>query len=130
MVSLRDGKTIKVGPHWAENAASLILDPHTHTNYSDGRLAPADLVSLAVQGGCDALVVSDHADMETRVINEQMVELQELRDDYPDLLLFAGIELNMPSYGGREHAGVIAAPSVPAETLQQLRDESRRGRKR
>ena len=130
MVSLREGSAIKAGPHWAGNEASLILDHHTHTTYSDGSLSSADLVDLAVQGGCDALVISDHSNTETKVSNEQMLELQELRAGYPDLLLFAGVELDMPSYAGREHAGVIADPSVPAATLQQLRDEARRGGKR
>jgi hypothetical protein len=40
--------------------------------------------------------------------------------------LFNGVELNMPSHGGREHAGLIADPLVGIETLQQLRDVAER----
>ncbi|MDX2220246.1 MAG: 3',5'-nucleoside bisphosphate phosphatase [Burkholderiales bacterium] len=36
------------------------FDLHNHSNCSDGQLAPRDLVALAVQGGCDALALTDH----------------------------------------------------------------------
>jgi glycopeptide antibiotics resistance protein len=120
--ALQDDRSIKVGPHWAGNDAALIFDPHTHTSYSDGALSPTDLVEMAVENGCDALAISDHSDTKGTVSDQQMLELQDVRARYPDFLLFSGIELNMPSYGGREHATLIADPSVPTETLQQLRD--------
>lgn len=36
------------------------FDLHNHSNCSDGQLAPRELVALAVQGGCDALALTDH----------------------------------------------------------------------
>lgn len=36
------------------------FDLHNHSNCSDGRLAPAELVALAVAGKCDALALTDH----------------------------------------------------------------------
>lgn len=36
------------------------FDLHNHSNCSDGKLSPRELVALAVQGGCDALALTDH----------------------------------------------------------------------
>ena len=120
--ALREVPSVKVGPHWAGNEAGLILDPHTHSSFSDGDLSAAELVGLAVENGCDALAITDHSEADGAVSDAQWLELQSLREEYPDLLLFNGVELNMPSYGGREHAGLIADPLIGIETLQQLRN--------
>lgn len=130
MFALREGPSVKVGPHWAGNEAGVILDPHTHTSISDGDLSTTELVQLAVQNGCDALAITDHSDAEGAVGDEQLLEMQSLRAEYPDLLLFNGVELNMPSYGGREHAGLIADPLVAMETLQRLRKVAERSLKK
>jgi predicted metal-dependent phosphoesterase TrpH len=37
-----------------------IIDLHSHTTASDGSLAPAQLVSLALERGLSALAVTDH----------------------------------------------------------------------
>jgi len=120
------GSTFEVNQHWSGRSASLIFDHHTHTSFSDGELTPEDLVALARDSGCDALVVSDHSDSARAANTEQLKILNGLRENYPEMLLFAGLELNMPSYGGREHAGLVAGPSVDAATLQQLRDLAER----
>lgn len=116
------GVSIESAPHWGGDQATVILDHHTHTSYSDGRLTPEELVDIASTGGCDALVISDHADVSRALGDEQFQELQNLRRSYPELLLFAGVELNMPSYGGSEHVGLIADPSVEGKTLRNLRN--------
>lgn len=36
------------------------VDLHTHTNASDGELAPAQLVALAIEHGLDVIAVADH----------------------------------------------------------------------
>ena len=40
------------------------FDLHNHSNCSDGRLSPRDLVALAVKGGCDAFALTDHDTIE------------------------------------------------------------------
>jgi hypothetical protein len=128
--ALRDEPQVEVGPHWAGSEASLILDPHAHTTYSDGALNPTELVQMAIDNGCDAIVVADHANTEGAVSDAQLLELQLLREQFPDFLLFNGLELNMPSYGGREHATLIADPLVAAGTLQSMRDTAERSLKK
>lgn len=127
---LREEPSVKFGPHWAGNEAGLILDPHTHSIVSGGDLSTSGLVELAVENGCDALAITDHSDASGALSDAQFTELQDLRERYPDLLLFNGVELNMPSYGGREHAGLIADPHVGIEILQQLRNIAERSIKK
>ncbi len=38
----------------------MIFDLHTHSNFSDGALSPADLISRAVQKRVDVLAITDH----------------------------------------------------------------------
>lgn len=37
-----------------------MIDLHSHTNESDGTVAPADLVDLAIRSGVEALAITDH----------------------------------------------------------------------
>jgi predicted metal-dependent phosphoesterase TrpH len=41
----------------------LNIDLHTHSNCSDGVLAPAELVARAAAAGVDALALTDHDTM-------------------------------------------------------------------
>jgi hypothetical protein len=127
VLALHDANPTQSGPYWAGNKAGLILDPHTHTRYSDGKLTPDELVAMAVNEGCDALVITDHSHTSGTVSARQLDEMNKLRERYPDLLLFNGVELNMPSYGQREHATLMASPSVKGSTLRQFRDLAEHG---
>ena len=42
------------------NAGHVIYDLHSHSNASDGSLAPDDLLALAADCGVDALAITDH----------------------------------------------------------------------
>ena len=76
---------------------------------------------MARSGGCDALVISDHSDTQGTASRSQLESFAQLRWRYPDFLLFGGIEINMPSYGQREHVNVIVDPTVEVEVLPGLR---------
>ncbi|ORY07436.1 PHP domain-like protein [Basidiobolus meristosporus CBS 931.73] len=39
---------------------NIIMDGHTHTVYSDGRLTPEQIIQLSIANGYNAIVVSDH----------------------------------------------------------------------
>ena len=128
------------GPHvvsavpWAGRDAGIIFDHHSHTKYSDGRLAVEELVALARDGGCDALAITDHSDSggegplrvrtdTTGTVSErQLRDFREAREKHRAFLLFGGVELNMPSYGGREHANIIVTPEMEGEILPLMRD--------
>ncbi len=111
-----------VNPSWARNGTHLTFDHHTHTSYSDGALSPAELVQLGKDNGCDAIAITDHSATKGSASRKQVAEIQLLRQQHPDLLLFTGIELNMPSYGGAEHVNVIVGPNDEATLLRELGD--------
>ena len=112
--------TVISAPEWAGRKATIVFDGHSHTTFSDGELSPAELVELAIKGGCDALAITDHSDVKTTVDTRQLQEFATLRSRYPDFLLLGGVELNMPSYGGREHVNVIVDPSKETSVLPTL----------
>lgn len=120
--SFTDKPSIVFSPSWSGKDATIIFDPHTHTRYSDGSLAPSELVALGKQYGCDALAITDHSDTVGSASTAQLAEIASLRQQYPQMLIFAGIELNMPSYAGREHVNVIAHPRIESSFIRQLGD--------
>ena len=122
-IALRDqGAAIIASVPWADQYAVIIFDHHNHTNFSDGSLTPIELVDMAKSGGCDALAITDHSDTRGTASREQFDSIAQIRWRYPDFLLFGGIEINMPSYGQREHVNVIVDPSVEVEILPELRN--------
>ena len=51
---------IESGLHWSIWVLSLLIDLHSHTNESDGSLAPSKLIEDAVRGGVTVLAITDH----------------------------------------------------------------------
>ena len=63
-------------------------DLHTHTAFSDGTLAPTQLVARAVQRGLEVLALTDHD------CTDGLPEALEAAARYPGFLLIPGIELS------------------------------------
>ena len=72
-------------------------DFHTHTNASDGRLTPSDLVRLAVSRGLSILSVTDHDS--TEGIAEALAAAAQL----PGFTLVPGIEMSTDIPGDEIH---------------------------
>ncbi len=116
------GPTVVTAAPWAGRAADVLFDHHNHTKFSDGALSVAALVDLARDAGCNALAITDHSDAAGTASDLQLESLRELRREHLGFLLFGGVEINMPSYGDRQHANVIVAPAAEDEMLPRLRD--------
>lgn len=98
---------------WSLGGSWLILDTHTHTRFSDGALSPTELAERALLAGCDALAITDHSDADERAAtNAYFDAIDEARRALPWMLLFAGLEWNIPPYGGREHVTVLTHPDL------------------
>ena len=107
---------------WALIAPSLVIDTHTHTRATDGKLSAAELVALALQNGCEALAITDHSDLELDAVTPGYFDtIDSLRAEYAGLLLFAGLEWNIPPYEGREHVTVLVDPAHEREVLSTLK---------
>ncbi|MEM8923157.1 MAG: PHP domain-containing protein [Actinomycetota bacterium] len=85
-------------------------DLHYHTDRSgDGRAPLEDMVKVAADRGYDYLAITDHG--EDLVINgstrEEMLEhrdkIRALQEEYPDLTLLYGCELNIAPDGGLDY---------------------------
>ena len=107
---------------WGLLGPKVILDSHTHTVFSDGALTPEALVAMAVTNGCGALAVTDHGDLETQAATPAyFAQIESARKRYPDLILFAGLEWNIPPYRGREHVNVLLEPGLDRAILPEFK---------
>jgi hypothetical protein len=101
-------------------------DFHTHTNASDGRLTPTDLVRLAVSRGLRILAVTDHDS------TEGIAEALAVATEYPGFTLVPGIEMSTDIPGDEIHVlGYFLDYQDPEfqTTLTNLRNARRdRGR--
>lgn len=115
---------------WALAGQWMVVDLHSHTKYSDGSLTVPELVKLARSSGCDGLAITDHSDRDRQAATpDYFNDIDRARDLYPDMVLLAGLEWNMPPYGGREHVGVLLDRSLERKLLPEFKAQfdSRKG---
>lgn len=78
----------------------MIYNFHTHSVYSDGRNSLEDIVKNAIKENVSFLGFSDHSpvpfashwNMQSEDKASYIKEINELKDKYPEIKLFAGIE--------------------------------------
>lgn len=114
---------------WALSGQWLVADLHTHTRFSDGRLSVTELVTRAVANECGVLAITDHGDPRVKSVSPEFFEeVDALRRQLPNLVLLAGLEWNVPPYGGREHVNLIVHPHIERTVLSQFKSLYDRGR--
>src|SRR5688572_4909968 len=93
---------------WGLIGATVVLDSHTHTTFSDGASSPIDVARAAATNGCGALAITDHGDPNLRAATPQYFDaIDAARTEFPDLIIFAGMEWNVPPYRRREHVTLL-----------------------
>jgi glycopeptide antibiotics resistance protein len=93
---------------WAEKGQWLKADTHIHTRFSDGSHTVDEVVSRAVNFGCDCVAITDHTDANLKAGTPEYVEAINIaRRQFPQTVIIAGLEWNVPPWGGREHATVL-----------------------
>ena len=104
---------------WALTSPALVIDTHTHTRFSDGRLTVDELVEKAAANGCDAMAITDHSDQSERAASPAYFDaIDAARAKHPGMVLFAGLEWNIPPYDGREHVTLLLAPALERQLEQ------------
>ena len=107
---------------WALTGAGVVLDSHTHTRFSDGALQPMQLAEKAFANGCTAFAVTDHGALFVRAATpEYFAEVDAIRAAFPGMIVFAGIEWNIPPYLGREHVTVLLEASLERRVLPEFK---------
>lgn len=86
-------------------------DHHIHTKYSvDGRYEISEQLDAAARTGLDFCVITDHGGpLHDKVtLTKAYPELVEARKRHPNLIVFQGLEWNIPA---AEHGSVILPPT-------------------
>lgn len=92
-------------------------DHHIHTKYSiDGRYEVGQQVALAQRNGLDFCVITDHGGpTHTKVVaTKAYEELLQARKDHPGIVVFQGLEWNIPA---AEHGSIIVPPTADEARL-------------
>lgn len=98
---------------WMGKGSWLKADTHVHTKFSDGRHTVEEVVRQAKRFGCNVLAITDHADRNLKAATREYLEdIHVERRRHPDLVLLAGLEWNVPPWGGDEHATVLIHPNL------------------
>jgi hypothetical protein len=90
----------------------LAGDHHIHTQYSsDAMYRPGDHVKHAAAYGLDWMVITDHGTVQHAKIGVEKVnpQIRQAREDYKDMLVFQGLEWNIPA---AEHGTVFVHPGA------------------
>lgn len=108
---------------WVGQGQWIRADTHMHTRASDGGQTVAALAQRAHEHGCQAIAITDHADRNLRAATPQyMADIAAARLALPDMPVIAGLEWNVPPYGGEEHASVfVPQTSQEGEVLTELK---------
>ncbi|MCL2615583.1 MAG: PHP domain-containing protein [Dehalococcoidia bacterium] len=90
------------------------IDLHVHTNASDGRFTPAQLVRLAAQSGLTLLAITDHDTV------GGVAEAQVAARDVPSLKIIPGVEISTHAPGSEVHVLGYFIDTSDAHFLQQM----------
>jgi hypothetical protein len=98
---------------WTGKGVWLKADTHVHTRFSDGAHTVEEVARKAKSFGCDVLGITDHADRGLRAATREYLEaIQVARRQHPGLIVMAGLEWNIPPWGGDEHATLLVPPDL------------------
>ena len=73
------------------------VDLHVHTNASDGRYSPAEIVQKAARAGLTVLAITDHDTI------SGIDTAQEAAKAFPSMTLISGVEINTDVPSGEAH---------------------------
>ena len=90
------------------------IDLHVHSNASDGKYSPAELVKLAARNGLDLLAITDHD------IVAGIAPALEAARALPDLKVIPGVEISSHAPGSEVHVLGYFIDIANSELLIQL----------
>jgi hypothetical protein len=107
---------------WYGDGLWLEADTHTHTRFTDGKRSVEEVVARASVFGCDVLAITDHGDRDLGATSaDYFAEIRHARAIHTEMVLFAGLEWNVPPGDDDDHATVLVPPGAEG-SLAEFRD--------
>jgi hypothetical protein len=119
---------VRVVP-WSGTGVWMKIDTHTHTNFSDGARTVDEVLNRATVYGCDAVAITDQTDRNLKAATPDYFNaIEKARKARPNMIVFAGVEWNIPPANGEKHVTVLVAPELEKQltTFKQLFDDFNR----
>jgi hypothetical protein len=104
---------------WSGSGVWLKVDTHTHTRFSDGARTVDDVLNRAGVYGCDAVAITDHTDLNLQAATPEYFDtIEKARAKRPNMIVFAGVEWNIPPENGQEHVTILVAPELEKQLTE------------
>ncbi|MCD9024752.1 PHP domain-containing protein [Cohnella silvisoli] len=79
----------------------MLMDLHLHSNYSDGKNTPEEMIEAAIKIGYEAIALTDHVWKSSTWIPAYSAHLETLKKKYANkITLYSGIEAKVVSLEG------------------------------
>ena len=107
-----DARFVREVP-WSGTGVWLKVDTHTDTKFSDGARTVDEVLNRASVYGCDAVAITDHTDLNLQAATREYFDaIERARTKRPNMIVFAGVEWNIPPENGQEHVTILVAPEL------------------
>lgn len=79
----------------------MFMDLHMHSNYSDGKNTPEEMIEAAIGIGYEAIAITDHVWKTSRWVQSYAAHLQSLKQKYRHKIqVYSGVEAKVTSLDG------------------------------
>ncbi|MBP1996213.1 PHP domain-containing protein [Paenibacillus eucommiae] len=91
----------------------MLMDLHTHSNYSDGKNTPEEMIQTAFELGYEAVAITDHVWRTSAWVPDYAEHLKQLKTQFSGLIrVYSGIEAKVLTLDGDIDADASFRPLV------------------